>query len=379
VVVLAAVAVVVVRVVQSRAPAPVRYQTSTVDRAPIAAKVSANGTLSALVTVQVGSQVSGRIQTLFVDYNSPVKKGQVVAKIDPALFQATVAQAQANQVAAAANLDKALAQQIDADRQWTRAQQLYQEGLLSKADRDTAESNAGVAKAQIAAARAQIAQTRAALVQAQQNLDYTTIISPIDGVVISRNVDVGQTVAASFQAPILFTIAQDLGRMQVDTNVAEGDVGKVKSGMPVTFTVDAYPAREFRGVVRQVRDNPQTVQNVVTYDAVIDVDNPEHLLKPGMTANVVFVYATRDDALRVANAALRFHPDAKTIALMAPSAKPTPNLGNARDTRIVWVLHDQTAEWRTVKIGITDGTYTEVLDSLAPGDVVVTEAEANPK
>ncbi len=380
---LALVAAVTIRVVRSQAPAPISYQTTTVDRGPIAAKVAANGTLSALVTVQVGSQVSGRIDKLYADFNSPVKKGQVVARIEPYLFEAAVAQAKANYTSAQANLDKAIAQRIDADRQWTRAQELFKEGILSKADRDTAESTAGVGTAPVAAARALIAQAKAALDQAQQNLDYTTIISPIDGVVISRNVDVGQTVAATFQAPTLFTIAQDLVHMQVDTNVAEGDVGKIKTGMNVTFTVDAYPSREFLGVVRQVRDNPQTVQNVVTYDAVIDVDNSEHLLKPGMTANVVFVYATRDEALRVANAALRVHPDAQTIKAMTEGAKVTlPNVGDARDVRVVWLLEGRekpVAKPRVVKTGISDGTYTEVVSGLSPGEALVTEAEVRPK
>jgi len=380
--VLAAAAVAIVaRVVTSRAPAAVRYDTVAVDRGPIAAKVNANGTLSALVTVQVGSQVSGRIESLMADFNSPVKKGQVVAKIDPSLFEAAVAQAKANYVAALASLDKAKAQQVDAGRQYVRAEQLFKEGLMSKADRDTAESNAGVAEAQISAARAQIAQAKASLDQAKQNLDYTTIISPIDGVVISRNVDMGQTVAASFQAPILFTIAQDLGHMQVDTNVAEGDVGKIRSGLDVTFTVDAYPSRVFHGTVRQVRDNPQTVQNVVTYDAVIDVDNPDHALKPGMTANVTFVYATRDAALRVVNAAFRFHPDGPTLTAMSKDGvRPkVPNIGEARGERVVWVRSGEAAEPRVVKIGITDGTVTEVLGGLQPGDAAVTEAEAKAK
>ncbi|HEY3358576.1 MAG TPA: efflux RND transporter periplasmic adaptor subunit, partial [Polyangia bacterium] len=286
----------------------VRYQTTTVERGRVVAKVTATGTLSAIVTVQVGAQVSGRIDKLLVDFNSPVKKGQVIAKIDPKLFQAAVAQARANLVAADGNLAKAVAQAQDAKRQFERTRELFARKLIAQADLDTAQANAEATAAGVAAARGAVEQSRASLNQAQINLAYTTIYSPTDGTVISRSVDVGQTVAAALQAPTLFTIAEDLKKMQVDTSVAEADVGKLKAGMAATFTVDAYPGDPFHGRVRQIRNAPQTVQNVVTYDAVIDVANTELKLKPGMTANVSFVHADREDVIRVPNAALRFRP-----------------------------------------------------------------------
>ncbi|HVI92482.1 MAG TPA: efflux RND transporter periplasmic adaptor subunit, partial [Anaeromyxobacter sp.] len=269
-------------------PPALTFETQPADRGGVVAKVTATGTLSALVTVQVGSQVSGRLAQVLVDYNSPVKKGQLIARIDPQLFEAAVEQARANLVAARGNLAKARAQAIDADRQAKRSATLAEQKLVSEADRDTAQANADAARAQVEASNGDVAQAEASLHQAQVNLAYTRIVSPTDGVVISRNVDVGQTVAASLQAPTLFVIAEDLSRMQVDTNVAEADVGKLQDGMDATFTVDAYPTERFRGKVRQIRNAPQTVQNVVTYDAVIDVPNPDLKLRPGMTANVSF-------------------------------------------------------------------------------------------
>ena len=264
-----------------------RFETGTVDRGAVVSRVTATGTLSALVTVQVGSQVSGRLKKINVDYNSRVTKGQVIAKIDPALFAAAVEQGRANVAAA----DGAHA----GHRQ-----------LIAPADVDTAQANALATAAQVKANAGQLAQAKAQLRQARINLDYTRIVSPTNGVVISRSVDVGQTVAASLQAPTLFLIAEDLQKMQVDTSVAEADVGKLRSGMSATFTVDAFPNERFAGVVRQIRNAPQTLQNVVTYDAVLDVKNPELKLRPGMTANVTFVWAERQDVLRVSNAALRF-------------------------------------------------------------------------
>src|SRR5690242_2777614 len=306
-------------------PAAPKFETVKVDQGRIVARVTATGTLSALVTVQVGSQVSGRIQQLFADFNSQVKKGQVIAKIDPELFKAAVEQAKANYTAAKGNLEKAQAQAVDADRQYERAKALAEKQLIATADRDTAESTAAAARAQVAASQGAVAQANASMHQAEVNLEYSTIKSPIDGVVISRSVDVGQTVAASLQAPTLFTIAEDLGKMQVDTSVAEADVGKLRPDMPATFLVDAYPQERFRGRVRQIRNAPQTVQNVVTYDAVIDVDNPDLKLKPGMTANVTFVFAEKNDVVRVPNAALRFRPPSDLTTRSAASAMPSPS------------------------------------------------------
>jgi HlyD family secretion protein len=377
----------ITKYVRSReAPKP-KYQTVTVDRGAIASRVTATGTLSALVTVLVGTQVSGRIESIRVDYNSPVQKGQTIATIEPSLVKAAVEQARANYLAAQANVEKAEAQAVDADQKYARARALGAEKLVPVADIESAEVNTRVARAQISAAKAGVKQAMAALNQAQINLRYTTILSPIDGVVISRSVDVGQTVAASLQTPTLFTIAQDLTKMQVDTNVAEGDVGKVQPGMKVGFTVDAYPGQRFEGQVRQVRDAATTVQNVVTYDAVIDVDNAKRLLKPGMTATVTFTPAERHDVLRLPNAGLRYRPDA--AASGAPAAPRPPALGpkvSARalqgNQRKIWVLRGFEAVPVDIEIGLTDGSVTEVLSGpLKEGDHVVTESlaeSANP-
>ncbi len=368
----------VTRYQRAHPKALVQYETAAVDRGAIAAKVTATGNLSALVTVQVGSQVSGRIDALFADFESEVKKGQKVATIEPALFVAAVAQARANYLASEAAVVKSRALRVQAERQFTRAQPLVAQGIMSRADYDTAEANVGATTADHAAAVAGVAQSKAALDQAELNLSYTTIVSPIDGTVISRNVDVGQTVAAALQAPTLFTIAEDLTQMQVDTNVAEADVGKIHAGMTVGFTVDAYPGRTFNGKVRQVRDNATTLQNVVTYDAVIDVANPDRALKPGMTASVTFVYATRDDVVRLPSAALRFKPDAATVVAMT-SARPAPGPPLSADQRTAWLLRGGVAVPVVVRIGISDGSSIEVLDGdVHQGDRTVVEANVDP-
>ncbi len=379
---------------RARRPPPPRFVTAPVDRGRLVASVTATGTLSALVTVQVGSQVSGRIAEIRVDFNSPVKKGQVVAKIDPQLFMASMEQAKANLLSAQGNLLKAKASALDADRISQRDKDLRAAKLIAQADADTADANAQVAHAQIAASEGDLAQARASMHQAEVNLDYTTIISPTDGVVISRSIDVGQTVAASFSAPVLFTIAKDLTKMQVDTNVAEADVGKLSAGMPVTFTVDAYPGERFHAKVRQIRFSPTTVQNVVTYDAVIDVDNPDLKLRPGMTANVTFVYAERDEVIKVPNAALRFRPPADLMPSPSPGAhRHGGGAGGgggawaggrhsdlASDKRSVWVLHGDKPEKIDVKVGISDGTETEILsDNLNVGDPLLTDTIAGDK
>jgi len=348
-----------------------RYRTVSVDRGPIAAKVTANGTLSALVTVSVGSQVSGRIESLRADFGTTVTKGQVIATLEPALFRAAAAQAAANHRSARAALDRASAQLENAARQQERATALRDEGVMTGADYDAALAALRVARADVEVARANAAQTQAAREQAELNLHYTTIVSPIDGVVLSRNVDVGQTVAAALQAPTLFTIARNLTQMQVDTSVPEADVGKIRAGMPVTFSVDSYPDQTFTGAVRQLRDNAQTIQNVVTYDAVVDVSNPQLLLKPGMTAIVSFTYRENPDALRVPNAALRFQPDAGQLARLKTSAPPA----HGRDSRTVWVLRSGVPQAVHVRVGITDGTMTEVLSGeVAVGDTAIVEA-----
>jgi len=359
----------------------IRFETVKVDRGRIVAKVTATGTLSALVTVQVGSQVSGRLQEIKVDFNSPVKKGQVIAKIDPQLFLAALEQARANLLAAQSNLAKAKVQALEADRQYERSQALGERKLLAPADLQTAEANAGVAHAQIDAASASLAQAKASLHQAEVNLAYTTIVSPIDGTVVSRNVDVGQTVAASFQAPVLFVLAEDLRKMQVDTSVAEADVGRLKPGMPASFAVDAYPGKRFQGTIRQIRNAPQTVQNIVTYDAVIDVANPELELKPGMTANVTFVYAEKDQVLRVPSSALRFRPAPDLMTRAGASATPAASTGRPRggrrevsNQRTVWVLRNNQPASVTITTGVSDGTVAELVQGeLKEGDQLVTD------
>jgi HlyD family secretion protein len=387
--------------IHGRKPAAVRYETVKVTRGNITARVTATGTLSALVTVQVGSQVSGRISQINVDFNSPVKKGQVVAKIDPQLFLAAVENGKANVAAAEGQLAQAKANAKNLDLQRQRSRKLREQNLVAQADLDTAEAAADAAAANVEVQTGQLAQARAGLHQAQVNLDYTTIISPTDGTVISRNVDVGQTVAASFSAPVLFTVAQDLTKMQVDTSVAEADVGKLKPQMQATFTVDAYPTERFRGTVRQIRNAPTTVQNVVTYDAVIDVDNTDLKLKPGMTANVTFVYAEKKDVLRVANAAMRFKPPAELTAPTTPSggaaaAKMPPGAsapeagaaaahkhahgGGAPDQRQVWVLRGERPTPVNVKVGVSDGTLSEIVEGdVKEGEEVVTDIASGQK
>src|SRR6059036_2384902 len=270
------------------------YQTANVTRGPITQAVTATGTLNPVLNVQVGSQVSGNISKLFADFNSQVKAGQVVAQIDPALFQATVTQAEGDLANAQAALELA---KLNA----TRTEELFAKKTSSKADLDQAVANLHQAEANVKI-------KQGALDKAKADLEHCTITSPIDGIVISRNVDVGQTVAASLQAPVIFQIANDLTKMQIDSNVAEADVGVVQVGQDVDFTVDAFPTQTFHGKVVQVRNAPITVQNVVTYDTVIGVSNPDLKLKPGMTANVSIIVAQRDDVVRIPNSALRFRP-----------------------------------------------------------------------
>ena len=346
------------------------FETAPVERKDIVSRVTATGTLSALVTVQVGSQVSGRIQELSVDYNSMVKKGQVIARIDPQLYQAAVERARANVLMSKANLQKARVEAQNARAQERRSKELADKELISQAEHDTAEATAESAQTQVASAEAALAQAQASLNEADVNLKYTTIVSPTDGIVISRSVDVGQTVAASLQAPTLFTIAEDLRKMQVDTSVGEADVGRLVPGQHATFTVDAYPGERFEGTIRQIRNAAQTVQNVVTYDAVIDVQNAELKLKPGMTANATIVTDQKQDVLSVPNAALRFRPSPAPTAPAAPTANPDGG-------RTLYVLRDNQPVPTHVKLGLTDGSMTEVKEGdLHPGDRVITAQAA---
>lgn len=376
---------------RDRATAEPRFRTTKAEKGRIASKVTATGTLSARVTVQVGSQVSGRIAELFVDFNSPVTKGMVLAKIDPRMLQAALRKARAAVAQASASVAKAKANHQQAVRAFDRAKNLKAQGLMGQADYDLAETAVNATKADIAVAQAQLEAASAAANEADVNLGFTTIVSPIDGIVLSRAIDVGQTVAASLQSPTLFTIAKDLRSIQVDTFVAEADVGKLTKGMEATFTVDAYPGTRFRGTIREVRNAAQTVQNVVTYDAVLDVQNDELKLKPGMTANVTFVWAEKSDVLKIPNAALRFRPPPEALspsgsgsgrrrgpgaAGSASGVAGAPSSFDPSDPtrRTVWVLRDGAPHPVRVEVGVTDGTSTEVVSGkLEPGDEVITE------
>jgi HlyD family secretion protein len=400
----------------SRSP----YRTVPVTRGSLIAAVATTGTLNAVITVQVGSQVSGNIRELHADFNSQVKKGQVIARIDPDIFEAKVNQAKAQVDAARAQVlnqravvektgadlenaraalasaraqtAKAQVSVVDGRRNLLRQQELKQRELIAQSDEDaaqvtydsamaqhdatkaqetaqaaavsSAEAQLKVARAQLENAVAQVGQNEAALKQAQLDLEHTIIRAPVDGVVVSRNVDVGQTVAASLQAPTLFTIAQDLSKMQVDTSMDEADVGRIQLGQKTTFTVDAFPGRTFRGEVVQIRKAAQIVQNVVTYDVVVSAENPDLTLLPGMTANVKVVTDQKTDVLRIPNSALRFRPpgvDADRPAQGRPGGGAGGQRGSGPQAR-VWVIGPGgKPEPVALRVGITDGTYTEVV------------------
>jgi len=344
--------------------APAGYVTVAVDRGPIEQAVNATGTVNPVTTVQVGTYVSGPIQAIDVTFNSPVKKGQRVAKIDPAPFAVKVREAEATVKNAQAK--------VGGDRADVRLKKLLLErnrallarNLIARNDVDTAETAYEVASAQLALDQAAVALAQGSLEEAKVNLRYTDIVSPVDGVVVSVNVAVGQTVAASFQTPTLFLIAGDLTKMQVDTNVSESDVGRVREGQPTTFTVDAYPGQPFHGKVAQVRNAPITVQNVVTYDVVIAVENAGLELKPGMTANVSVTTAKRDQALRIPVRALRFRP--------VGGGTGTRD-ARAQEESAVYVLAPEGALHRVeVEAGIRDNQHAELLQGdLHEGDPIV--------
>jgi HlyD family secretion protein len=333
------------------------YLTARVERGLISQLVTATGTLNPVTTVQVGTYVSGPIKEIYVDFNSLVKEGQVVAKIDPRPFIMKVRQAEASLANIRAKVKKDKADLTYKQITLERVQELLRRNLVSRDAVDTAQSDYEQAQAQLELDRAQVKQTQAALEEARVNLGYTDIVSPVDGVVISRNVDVGQTVAASFQTPVLFLIARDLTKMQVNANVSEADIGLVAEGNTASFTVDAYPERIFWGTIRQVRNSPLIVQNVVTYDVVMGVDNPDLALKPGMTATVLVRVAHREDTLKIPLAALRFRPDKEEGA----------------DGKRVWVLTPQ-EDLHPVPVvtGISDDTSAELVSNkLKEGDEVV--------
>jgi HlyD family secretion protein len=400
-----------------RSPAPQVF-TQPVTRGDVEETVGATGALEAVNTVQVGTQVSGSIQDLYADFNSPVRKGQVIARLDPSLFQTQVEQARANVSRSEADLDKLRLAEADALRKLERARKLGASGLIPATDLDTAEATYLSASAQVRSAEAQVVQARASLNQAEVSLEKTVISAPISGIVIARNVDVGQTVAASLQAPTLFVIAADLTKMRVNASVHEADIGRIRPGQDVRFRVDSFPTDEFPGTVSMVRLNPVVQQNVVTYATVIDVPNPSLKLKPGMTATVTIQIESRQNVLLVPSAALRFRPTAEMFAALgqpapssgdeppatgsqeawkagAPGGKGKPPMGVqpsnqpkappepaaelfgplvAQETiGRVWLYGDQRITARRVRLGVTDGTRTELLSSDLPeGTEVVT-------
>jgi HlyD family secretion protein len=371
------------------APAPM---TAAVTRGDVIAKVDATGTLAAVTTVQVGTQVSGTIKALHADYNSEVKKGQIVAELDSSLFQTQVDQARSTLIKVQADTDRAKVELDDATSKARRAQELYDQKLISRNDLETAVATAAQSEAALKSAQAMVTQARAALNQNQVNLDHTIIRAPIDGIVISRSVDVGQTVAASMSAPTLFVIAQDLAHMQVSASIDESDIGRIAMGQPVTFRVDAYPAQPFRGTVSQVRLEPKTDQNVVSYTTMIDVPNEDLKLKPGMTANVTVQIAMNENVLRVPNAALRFRPadqgavgrgqeagggglqEAGAAQVRGTSGRSGP--GGADPLRSfgrVFVLRNGEFVPVRVHTGVSDGAMTAIVDGdVKEGDQVVT-------
>jgi HlyD family secretion protein len=387
----------------------VQYVTAAVDRGDIVEVVGATGTLQAVTTVQVGSQVSGTIQSLRADFNSVVKKGEVIARLDPSLFQARVAQMQANLASAKANVEKARADVSDTKQKYERAQALASQNLLPQSDLDSAKAAYEGAAAQLRASEAAVSQAAANVNQAQVDLQHTIIEAPIDGVVINRSVDVGQTVAASFQAPVLFVIANDLARMQVNASIDEADIGRVRPDQDVTFRVDAYPEQTFAGRVDQVRLQPTTAQNVVTYNTIITVNNPEQKLMPGMTATVSVIVRKVEGALRVPAAALRFKPEgferpgrggsgggrggpnatdsgdqgrpgARAGApgtSAAGGARPSGRPERERSSddgrpAVVFTLAESQPQPARVRLGISDGQFVEVKDGLAEGTPVIT-------
>jgi HlyD family secretion protein len=358
--------------------------TAVVSRGDIVASISASGTLEAVTTVLVGSQVSGVVKALFADFNDIVQKGEVLARLDPSAFEAQLEQARANLVRAEADAERQRVVLEDARIKLARTTRLAARQLVAPTELEAAEISVRSADAQVRSADAQVTQARASVNQAQVNLDHTVITAPIDGIVIARNVDVGQTVAASMQTPTLFILAADLSRMRVNAKIDESDIARIREGLPVTFRVDAYPAETFVGTVAQVRLQPEVVQNVVTYLTVVDVSNAELKLKPGMTANVTVETARRENVLRVASAATRFRPTAEALAALgvpAASAAAASKGGRAANgqsvTAVVWRVVGKSMEPVVVETGLSDGTTTEVKGGgVNAEDVLVTAVNA---
>ncbi len=344
-----------------------QYITEPLEKRTITQIVEASGTINPVQTVSIGSQVSGQISAIYVDYNSEVKKGQLLAEIDTSLFEAQVNQAKASIDNARANLSKIQATAANDKLTLTRYRNLYKKGFIAKSELDLAESTYSADLAQINAARAQINQALASYSTAESNLRYTKIVSPVDGVVISRAIDVGQTVAASFQTPELFSVAQDLTKMQIEASVSEADIGKVKKEQNVEYTLDGYPDETFKGKVTQVRISPTTVSNVVTYSVIIDVENEDMKLIPGMIANVSIITSKKEDILCAKNAALKFTPN-------------TDGKGEKFDKQGIWILADGKPERVEIETGVNDDSYTEIIsNTLKDGDKVIISIEEKGK
>jgi HlyD family secretion protein len=344
-----------------------KYRTGKVERGDLRVVVAATGTVQPYLLVQVGTQVTGTIQKLHVDFNSQVKKGELVAQIDPAPFQAKVDQDKANVVKAQSDVLRVKAQLAQAEKELARSKELQKKDLISGSDLDAAIATFDSLAAQVKVAEATVVQTQAALESSNVNLNYTKIISPIDGIVISRNVDVGQTVAASLQAPTIYVIADDMKQVQVQASVAEADIGRIKENMDVTFTVDSHKNDRFKGKVAQIRLSPTTVQNVVTYTVMIGAENPGGKLLPGMTANCSFEIDNFKDILKIPNAALRFTPPVEPTAAAAAAAPAPAAAGSGtpppRRRQLqsrVWVMGPAGPVAMQVAADATDGTWTRM-------------------
>ena len=360
----------------TRRPKPPQYTTAPVTRGDVARAVTASGSVNPVVIVQVGSYVSGVVTQVLCDYNTHVTKGQLCAEIDPRPYETVVEQDRANVAAGRAQVQKDQTAEQYAQVTYQRNADLGGRGLVSQDVVDQSKTAAGQAHAQVQVDQTEVQQRQAALQAAQVNLGYTKIVSPVDGTVVSRNITQGQTVAASFQTPTLFLIATDLTKMQVDTNVSESDIGGIHSGSDATFTVEAFPDRTFDGTVSQVRQAPQTVQNVVTYDVVVSADNPGDVLKPGMTATVKIVTEKRQNVVRIPDQALRYAPGGMSgTSGDGDAARP---VGDSSSTNAsVWVLRNGRPTRVRVTIGIDDDTYAEIVKGdLQAGDQVIVSEQA---
>lgn len=344
----------------------VQYETTKLGKNTIVQVVEAAGTINPVTTVNIGSQVSGLIKEIYVDFNSQVKKGQLLAQIDTSLFEAQLQQSTANIANAKANYQKILAVMENDKKTYNRYKNLYARNFIAKSELDLAESTYFSDVAQLEAAKAQISQAEASYKTAAANMRYTKIISPVDGTVVSRAVDVGQTVAASFQTPTLFMVAQDLTKMQIETSVSEADIGKVKVGQEVNYTLDGYQDSVFHGTVTQVRIAPTTVQNVVTYTVIVDVDNENGLLIPGMTANVSIITSKKEDIMTVPNSALKFTPVTKgTVQRYKEQG--------------IWIMENKRPKRINISVGVSDDINTEVISKDLKGDEMVIIGTLNSK